>query len=115
MSGILWLVFITSFVLSNAVNNAGARTVGSTEFDFNHHDPQAAKTQGRCETVTIPMCRDMPYNETFLPNNLGHATQEEAGYEAHQYYALVKVLISTISILYLLSKDYCHYHRSQVF
>lgn len=63
----------------------------NTDLGFHdHHDPNA-KSQGRCESVTIPMCRDMPYNETFLPNNLGHATQEEAGYEAHQYYALVKV------------------------
>jgi len=62
----------------------------NSDLDFNHHDPNA-KNPGRCEAVTIPMCKDMPYNETFLPNNLGHATQEEAGYEAHQYYALVKV------------------------
>lgn len=27
---------------------------------------------------------------------MGHATQEEAGYEVHQYYALVKVIIIII-------------------
>ena len=28
---------------------------------------------------------------SYLPNLMGHNTQEEAGYEVHQYYALVKV------------------------
>jgi len=62
----------------------------NAELDFSHHDI-ATKGQGRCEAITIPMCKDMPYNETFLPNLMGHGTQEEAGYDVHQYYALVKV------------------------
>jgi len=62
---------------------------------FGHYDGAGGlKTQGRCEVVTIPMCKDMPYNETFWPNLMGQATQEEAGYEVHQYYALVKLQCS---------------------
>jgi len=62
--------------------------------DHLHRSPK----DGRCEAVTIPMCLDMPYNETILPNLMGHATQEQAGYEAHQYYALVKVRLMVLML-----------------
>src|SRR5882762_9030443 len=63
------------------------------ENDFLHgHNHESGAKQGKCESITIPMCKDMPYNRTYLPNLMGHATQEEAGYEVHQYYALVKVI-----------------------
>ena len=34
--------------------------------------------QKRCERITIPMCQDMPYNATRMPNLVGHYTQSEA-------------------------------------
>lgn len=58
---------------------------------FHSHIHDGGTKQGKCENITIPMCKDMPYNRTYLPNLMGHGTQEEAGYEVHQYYALVKV------------------------
>lgn len=48
-----------------------------------------------CQTITVPLCRDLPYTETVLPNILGHKTQEAAGLEVHQFYPLVKVGCST--------------------
>jgi len=89
-----YLLIVGIIIFSLASNAISARVSGSSgsqsDLDFGH-DSASPKTQGRCETITIPMCKDMPYNETFLPNLMGHATQEEAGYEVHQYYALVKV------------------------
>ena len=32
----------------------------------------------RCQPITIPLCRDMPYNLTRMPNLVDHETQEEA-------------------------------------
>ena len=32
----------------------------------------------KCEPITIPLCRDMPYNVTRMPKLLEHETQEEA-------------------------------------
>lgn len=53
--------------------------------------PDGLPHHGKCEPVTIPLCKDMPYNDTIMPNLLGHTKQEDAGLEVHQYFPLVKV------------------------
>ena len=45
----------------------------------------------RCEPITIPMCKDIQYNMTIIPNLLNHQTQDDAGLEVHQFFPLVKV------------------------
>lgn len=49
---------------------------------------------GRCEKITIDLCKDIMYNETIMPNLLNHAKQEEAGLEIHLFAPLVKVQCS---------------------
>ena len=49
---------------------------------------------GRCEPITIPMCKDIQYNETIMPNLLNHQKQDDAGLEVHQFFPLVKVQCS---------------------
>uniref|UniRef100_A0A3Q2XNR8 Frizzled class receptor 7 n=1 Tax=Hippocampus comes TaxID=109280 RepID=A0A3Q2XNR8_HIPCM len=49
---------------------------------------------GFCQSVSIPLCTDIAYNQTIMPNLLGHASQEDAGLEVHQFYPLVKVQCS---------------------
>ncbi|XP_074520243.1 frizzled-7-A-like [Halichoeres trimaculatus] len=49
---------------------------------------------GFCQPISIPLCTDIAYNETIMPNLLGHANQEEAGLEVHQFYPLVQVRCS---------------------
>ncbi|KTG46628.1 hypothetical protein cypCar_00026148 [Cyprinus carpio] len=49
---------------------------------------------GFCQPITIPLCTDIAYNETIMPNLLGHTNQEDAGLEVHQFYPLVKVQCS---------------------
>lgn len=100
-SSLLWTL---SILVLNSVNSfsatmPGGRDRGEVDFVHQHDHSQSPKTGARCEEVTIPMCKDMPYNQTILPNLMGHATQEEAGYEVHQYYALVKVCNNKIVIL----------------
>jgi len=36
------------------------------------------RSTGRCERITIPLCLDMKYNMTRMPNLVGHSTQAEA-------------------------------------
>lgn len=48
----------------------------------------------KCEPITIPLCTNIEYNMTIMPNLLGHTKQEEAGMEAHQFFPLVKVQCS---------------------
>ncbi|XP_076633638.1 frizzled 2 isoform X1 [Colletes latitarsis] len=54
----------------------------------------AANGNGRCEEITIPMCRGIGYNLTAMPNELNHDTQEEAGMEVHQFWPLVEIKCS---------------------
>ncbi|XP_057683580.1 frizzled-7-like [Corythoichthys intestinalis] len=49
---------------------------------------------GFCQAISIPLCTDIAYNQTIMPNLLGHANQEDAGLEVHQFYPLVKVQCS---------------------
>ena len=49
---------------------------------------------GRCEPITIPLCKDIQYNLTIMPNLLNHQKQDDAGLEVHQFYPLVKVMAS---------------------
>ncbi|XP_048371666.1 frizzled-2 [Sphaerodactylus townsendi] len=49
---------------------------------------------GFCQPISIPLCTDIAYNQTILPNLLGHTSQEDAGLEVHQFYPLVKVQCS---------------------
>ena len=35
----------------------------------------------RCEEITIPMCKGLGYNHTYMPNQFNHMTQAEAGLE----------------------------------
>ncbi|XP_068586172.1 frizzled-7-A-like [Cebidichthys violaceus] len=49
---------------------------------------------GFCQSISVPLCRDLVYNQTIMPNLLGHTNQEDAGLEVHQFYPLVKVQCS---------------------
>ena len=48
-------------------------------------------SHGKCEPITISICKNIPYNMTIMPNLFGHTRQEEAGYEVFQFAPLVKV------------------------
>jgi frizzled protein 1/7 len=58
-------------------------------------------SQGKCEKITVPVCKDIQYNETMLPNVFNHTTQEEAGIEVHNFFPLVKVQCSRHLKLFL--------------
>ena len=47
-----------------------------------------------CEEITIPMCRGIGYNYTYMPNPFKHDTQDEAGMEVHQFWPLVEIQCS---------------------
>ncbi|GAU93659.1 hypothetical protein RvY_05561 [Ramazzottius varieornatus] len=57
----------------------------------------------RCEQVTVPMCRNIGWNITMMPNVFNHETQDEAGLEAHQFWPLVKTNCSADLTVFLCS------------
>ena len=67
-------------------------TGGDDADDDGHLWPAGVARGGkRCELITIPMCKDIEYNMTIIPNLLNHETQDDAGLEVHQFFPLVKV------------------------
>ena len=50
--------------------------------------------QRTCQEITIPMCKGIGYNMTYMPNQFNHDNQEEAGLEVHQFWPLVEIKCS---------------------
>ena len=45
---------------------------------------------GPCQLITIPLCTDLPYTQTILPNLMGHDNQEDAALGVRQFIPLLK-------------------------
>ncbi|GFO05460.1 frizzled [Plakobranchus ocellatus] len=74
----------------------------SRESDYRPHvGGSRSSSHENCEIITVPMCKDMEYNETIMPNKLGHMKQSVAGLEVQQYFPLVKVGCSSELSLFL--------------
>ncbi|XP_044020377.1 frizzled-2 [Aphidius gifuensis] len=81
-SWIMFLLIGMMVVMMNILKIVESTIIEPVE-ELQHH--------GRCEAIRIPLCHNLPYNETMMPNHLRHAKQEDAGLELHQYVALIKV------------------------
>lgn len=46
---------------------------------------QGAQRHGRCETLKIPFCENIGYNQTIMPNLLRDENQEAAGLKVHEF------------------------------
>ena len=58
---------------------------------------------GLCEPITVQLCMGIGYNQTIMPNMLGHATQTSAGYEVGAFQPLVKINCSPELNIFLCS------------
>ncbi|MGH0155165.1 UNVERIFIED_CONTAM: hypothetical protein FKN15_033696 [Acipenser sinensis] len=47
-----------------------------------------------CQEVSVPLCKGIGYNYTYMPNQFNHDTQDEAGLEVHQFWPLVEIQCS---------------------
>ncbi|KAL2092496.1 hypothetical protein ACEWY4_012294 [Coilia grayii] len=47
--------------------------------------------EGRCQKIVIPMCKDIGYNLTVMPNLMGHEDQNEAAIKLHEFAPLIQV------------------------
>ncbi|XP_060940743.1 frizzled-8-like [Limanda limanda] len=48
----------------------------------------------QCQEISVPLCKGIGYNHTFMPNQFHHDTQDEAGLEVHQFWPLVEIKCS---------------------
>ncbi|XP_071955389.1 secreted frizzled-related protein 3-like [Antedon mediterranea] len=56
-----------------------------------------------CELIKLPMCKDMPWNKTRMPNHLHHSTQENAKLAISQFQGLAATNCSSHLIFFLCS------------
>ena len=99
---LLLLVVSSAPVAGSGFRQSGPRMAGNSDGIMQPH-------HGRCEPITIPLCKDIQYNETIMPNLLNHQKQEDAGLEVHQFYPLVKVLRQFI--LYFKNHTFTHHTK----
>lgn len=64
-------VFVFSFFAFGAEYSSNTKVTSGDNFD----------PHGKCEPINIPLCNDIQYNETIMPNLLKHTKQEDAGME----------------------------------
>lgn len=82
----LGAISVAAFFLPVTQGQLVSSRISDRESVIPHH--------GRCEPITIALCKDIRYNETIMPNLLNHQKQEDAGLEVHQFFPLVKVQCS---------------------
>ena len=58
----------------------------------------------QCEKIEMPVCFDMPYDLTLMPNFLGHTGQKEAAEAIEEYLPLIKSGCSRFLRFFLCSK-----------
>ncbi|MBN3322511.1 FZ10B protein, partial [Atractosteus spatula] len=46
--------------------------------------------EGRCQHIVIPLCKDIGYNMTRMPNLMGHEDQGEAAIKLHEFAPLIE-------------------------
>nr|CRI73780.1 Frizzled-1 [Glomeris marginata] len=85
-------VFVVLLATTQGVEGGGGGKSGTLYSRITESDGLAH--HGRCEPISIPLCKDLQYNETIMPNLLNHQKQEDAGLEVHQFFPLVKVQCS---------------------
>lgn len=80
--------------LSILIGPNDAQLLTSSRISSDREGQSVIPHHGRCEPITIPLCKDIRYNETIMPNLLNHQKQDDAGLEVHQFFPLVKVQCS---------------------
>ena len=59
--------------------------------------------EGRCERIEIPVCSEMKYNMTLMPNLLGHETQRDAATKINEFIPLIQIGCSKLLKFFLCS------------
>jgi frizzled protein 9/10 len=60
-------------------------------------------SSGRCERITIPLCMNMKYNMTRMPNLVGLTNQKDAALQVHEFIPLIQFGCSRLLKFFLCS------------
>ena len=89
--------------MGTTVKNILILTAVLIRYKVNPTIMQATQDVSNCEPIAIPMCDDLSYKETIMPNILGHKSQNEAGRAMRHFQPLVKVRCSPYLQFFLCS------------
>ncbi|XP_046841907.1 uncharacterized protein LOC124436017 isoform X2 [Xenia sp. Carnegie-2017] len=95
---------ITVFVQQNAVSSSSNSNTKTQSFFTTPPTSAKTSTSNKCEDLTIPICKNLGYNKTFVPNRFFHETQEEAAAELHKYWPLISIRCSSDLKFFLCSQ-----------
>ncbi|XP_046326849.1 frizzled-9-like [Haliotis rufescens] len=70
---------------------------------MSHYRDGILNDNAKCEPITIPMCLDMRYNFTRMPNMVGHSNQKDAAIQVHEFLPLVQIGCSKLLKFFLCS------------
>ena len=91
-------------VEANQTTTARTMTAQTTTAHMTTARPSTGQTsKKKCEQIKIPMCQNIGYNLTSIPNMFNHVTQEEAALEIHQFWPLVEIKCSPYLKFFLCS------------
>ncbi|CAH8490522.1 unnamed protein product [Schistosoma margrebowiei] len=88
---------------NNMPSSSNYHSLSSNQLLHNSMDHDKVLRPEKCIPIEIPLCKNIGYNLTYLPNAFNHETQEEAGLEVHQFYPLVEINCSDDLRLFLCS------------
>lgn len=79
-------------LVSSSDSDSASASSSSNDFtvDLLSSPSSPKKDAAHCEPITVPMCQNLEYNMTSMPNQFEHASQSEAAADAHQFWALVE-------------------------
>ena len=99
----LSFIFIILSSILSSVNG-----VSSLYSENNQNDQEK-----RCMEITVPMCRNIGYNLTSMPNQFHHESQEEAGLDGkfHLFY----LFFCCCGFFERIHKQYCQCQLINVF
>ncbi|XP_063061802.1 frizzled-9b [Engraulis encrasicolus] len=64
--------------------------LAASSLEIPSYDDQERGQPAKCEAITIPMCQGIGYNETRMPNFMGHESQREAAIKLQEFASLVE-------------------------
>ncbi|ETE64631.1 Frizzled-1, partial [Ophiophagus hannah] len=75
-----WLLLLLAVLLVwTEAPMLSARGQAPPQPQYNGERGISVPDHGYCQPITIPLCTDIAYNQTIMPNLLGHTNQEDAG------------------------------------
>ncbi|KAF7246003.1 Frizzled-8 [Varanus komodoensis] len=83
-----------SCAASAAAAAAGASSSSSSSAAAGASASASSAKELSCQEITVPLCKGIGYNYTYMPNQFNHDTQDEAGLEVHQFWPLVEIQCS---------------------